>query len=140
MLHVDEHRDTRDGQTYAIIGAAMEVHRTLGPGFLEVVYQMALGIEFGVRNLSFQKECEISVYYKHAPLGVGYRADFVCFGDVLVELKALPRLTKTEEAQVVNYLVASKLTRAILLNFGTPSLQIKRFVGPTNIPTKKSSV
>lgn len=117
----------------------MEVHRTLGPGFLEVVYQMALGIEFGARGVPYQKECEIPVHYKQETLGVGYRADFVCFGDVLVELKALLRWTMTEEAQVVNYLVASKLTRAILLNFGTPSLQYKRFVGPAYITPQTSS-
>ncbi len=118
----------------------MEVHRTLGPGFLEVVYQMALGIEFGMRGVPYQKECEIPVSYKQTPLGIGYRADYVCFGDILVELKALPRLTGAEEAQVVNYLVASRLSRAILMNFGTPSLQIKRFVGPTYTATEKSSV
>lgn len=109
----------------------MEVHRTLGPGFLELVYQRALGIEFEIRGVPHQTECEIPVWYKQTPLGIGYRADLVCFGDVLVELKALPRLTKTEEAQVVNYLVASELTRAILFNFGTSSLQFKRFVGPS---------
>jgi GxxExxY protein len=121
--------DTRDPETYAIIGAAMEVHRTLGPGFLEVVYQRALTIEFDLQKLPYQRESDIHVYYKQTPLGVGFRADFVCFQRVLVELKALPRLTGTEEAQVINYLVASRLPRAILLNFGTPSLQFKRFAG-----------
>ena len=120
----------RDTQTYAIIGAAMEVHRTLGMGFLEPVYQAAVEVEFDRIGVPFRREVDIPVYYKSAPLGLCYRADFICFGDVLVELKALDRLTKREQAQVVHYLVASKLSRGILLNFGAPSLQFKRFVGP----------
>lgn len=124
----------RDPQTHATIGAAMEVHRTLGPGFLETVYQRALAVEFESRGVPYRRECEIHVYYKQVQLGVGYRADFECFGAVLVELKALPRLTRTEEAQVVSYLVASNLSRAILLNFGTPSLEYKRFIGRRNNP------
>jgi GxxExxY protein len=134
MKQILRPENIRDRQTYAIIGAAMEVHRTLGTGFLEVVYQRALGIELRARDVPSEKEREIAVYYKETPLGVGYRADFVCFGNVLVELKALPRLTRTEEAQVVNYLVASNLSRAILLNFGTPSLEYKRFIGRPQDP------
>ena len=120
----------RDTQTYAIIGAAMEVHRILGLGFLEPVYQAALEVEFDRMTVPFRREVDLPVYYKAQPLGVSYRADFVCFRDVLVELKALDRLTKREEAQIVHYLVASRLGRGMLLNFGTSSLQVKRFVGP----------
>lgn len=122
--------NARDAETYAIIGASMEVHRTLGMGFLEPVYQSALEVEFDRLGVPFRREVELPVYYKGAPLGPSYRADFVCYGDVLVELKALERLTKREEAQIIHYLVASRLGRGLLFNFGTASLQFKRFVGP----------
>ena len=108
----------------------MAVHRNLGAGFLEAVYQKALGLEFRERGIPHEREQEITVFYKGRPLGIGYRADFVCFGDILVEIKGLPRLTRADEAQVLNYLVASRLSRALLANFGSPSLQVKRFVGP----------
>lgn len=121
-----------DSQTYAIIGAAMEVHRTLGCGFLEPVYQAALEVELGNRGVPFEREVEMPICYKTTSLGLTYRPDFVCYGDVLVELKALERLTKREEAQMINYLVASRLSRGMLLNFGSPSLQFKRFVGPSD--------
>ena len=120
----------RDSQTYAIIGAAMEVHRTLGPGFLEPVYQAAFELELELRGVPYVREMEIGVRYKGALLDVRYRADFVCFGETLVELKALNRLTTIMEAQVIHYLVASGLKKGILLNFGTPSLQFRHFVGP----------
>lgn len=110
----------------------MEVHRLLGSGFLEPVYQAALEVECGKRNIPYQREVELPVYYKEEPLGVRYKADFVCFGEVLVELKALERVTKREENQIIHYLIASRLSRGLLLNFGTSSLQYRRFVGPTN--------
>ena len=132
MAQIDNvgERDVRDPQTYAIIGAAMEVHRILGPGFLELVYQSAFEAELQMRGIPYAREFDLSVSYKGTPLGVCYRADFICFGDILVELKALNRLSAIEEAQVVNYLVASKLGRGVLVNFGTSSLQYRRFVGP----------
>lgn len=81
------------------------------------------------------------IYYKGSPLGVHYRADFVCFGAILVELKALDNMTKREEGQIINYLAASGIGRGILLNFGAASLQFKRFVGPAfRPPTSTSSV
>jgi len=122
--------EDRDPQTYAIIGAAMEVHRTLGPGFLEAVYQSAFEMELGMKRVPYDREVDLSVSYKGFPLGVCYRADFLCFGDVLVELKALNRLSAIEEAQIIHYLMASKLSRGILLNYGLPALQFRRFVGP----------
>jgi hypothetical protein len=107
----------RDRQTYAIIGAAMEVHRVLGPGFLEPVYP---------------------VHYKDVLLGLRYRVDFLGYDDILVELKALERMTKREESQVIHYLLASRISRGILLDFGAPSLQYRRLVGPTHKSASKS--
>lgn len=117
-----------DPQTYAIIGAAMEVHKTLGHGFLEAVYQEALAREFSMRSMPFRREAEMPVLYKGERLNTGYRADFVCFDAVVVELKALQAIGGTEEAQVINYLKATGLQCGILLNFGTTSLQYKRLV------------
>ena len=120
--------DSRDPQTRAIIGAAMEVHRQLGPGFLEAVYQEALAIELADRRTPFQREQELPIDYKGRRLPCKYRADFVCYEDIIVELKALQLLSGTEEAQVLNYLKATSLGRGLLLNFGRPSLEFKRLV------------
>ena len=120
--------DSRDPQTRAIIGAAMEVHRQLGPGFLEAVYQEALAIELADRRTPFQREQELPIDYKGRRLPCKYRADFVCYEDIIVELKAVQLLSGTEEAQVLNYLKATSLERGLLLNFGRPSLEFKRLV------------
>src|SRR5579863_2171637 len=90
-----------DPRTYAIIGAAMEVHGVLGRGFLEPVYQEALAIELERRSISFRREAPIRITYKERPLSAGYKADFLCFDGVIVEIKALTRLSATEEAQVI---------------------------------------
>lgn len=106
----------------------MEVHRLLGCGFLEAVYQEALSIEFTLQNIPFQKELDLPVYYKGRLLQVGYRADFVCFDEIVVELKALSKLGGQEESQLINYLKATGLKTGLLLNFGAESLEHKRFV------------
>ena len=118
----------RDARTHAIIGAALEVHRTLGSGFLEAVYQEALARELGLRSVPFRTQCEIPVFYKGDRLSTTYRADFICFESIILELKVIRQITVVEEAQVLNYLKASGLRLALLLNFGAPSLQQKRFV------------
>lgn len=120
--------DTRDPQTRAIVGAAMEVHRQLGAGFLEAVYQEALAIELADRGIPFRREAELPIDYKGRRLSCKYRADFVCYEDIIVELKAMQLLSGTEEAQVLNYLKATKLRRGLLFNFGRPSLEFKRLV------------
>jgi GxxExxY protein len=118
----------KDQETYAIIGAAMDVHRELGNGFLEAVYQEALAIEFELRGIPFEREMELPVDFKGRWLKACYRADFVCYGAIVVETKAIQALTGNEEAQLLNYLKASRLNRGLLLNFGSRSLQTKRMV------------
>jgi GxxExxY protein len=118
----------RDPQTFAIIGAAMETHRRLGHGFLEAVYQEALAIEFAHRSIPFQREVSLTLTYRDQKLACTYKADFVCYGQVIVELKALAKLSSTEESQLLNYLRVTGLTRGLLLNFGAPSLQWERKV------------
>lgn len=120
--------DKRDPDTYAIIGAAMEVHSTLGHGFLEAVYQEALAVELTQRNIPFGREVELDILYKDQKLPTSYRADFVCFDSVIVELKAIAALGNNETAQILNYLKATGFARGVLLNFGAPALQYKRMV------------
>jgi len=119
---------TGDPQTYAIIGAAMEVHRCLGCGFLESVYQEAMDVELRTRGIQARRECRLPIHFKGQPLATTFRADFVCFDSIIVELKALADLPGSAEAQTINYLKATGYERALLLNFGTRSLQYRRYV------------
>jgi GxxExxY protein len=116
-----------DPDTYAIIGAAIEVHRWFGPGYLEAVYHRALAIELRRRGIPSQREVPFPLSYKGEDLGVAYRADLVC-GDVLVELKSTSGLADNHIAQVIHFLRSSGLKRGVLLNFGLPVLQKKRIV------------
>ncbi len=118
----------KDPRTHVVIGAAMEVHRQLGRGFLESVYQEAFQQELLERNIPFQREVHIPVFYKSVRLAADYRADFICFDSVVVELKAIQKLTGIEEAQVINYLKATGHEVGLLLNFGTKSLEHRRFI------------
>jgi GxxExxY protein len=115
-------------ESYSIIGAAMEVHRTLGKGFLESVYQESLGLEFIKRQVPFSKEQNLELFYKGEKLSKYFVADFICFDKIILELKSVSFLTTDHEAQVFNYLKATKLNLALLINFGANSLQYKRIV------------
>jgi GxxExxY protein len=118
----------RDAETFAIIGAAMEVHRELGHGFLELVYQTALALEFQDRGIPYAAEVPLPVKYKSKLLTCMYRADFVCFNTVIVETKAIAQLTNADDAQLINQLKATGFHRGLLLNFGAPSLEHRRLV------------
>lgn len=117
----------------------MEVHRELGCGFLEAVYQEALAMEFSLQGIPFLREVQLPVSYKSKPLATSYRADFVCYDAVIVELKAVASLTGVEEAQVLNYLKATSCEVGLLLNFGAESLQYRRFVFSSSAKSVKSA-
>ena len=103
----------------------MAVHTELGHGFLEVVYQEALQCEFVTREIQNQRECLLPIQYKGQPLSTSYRADFLCFGKVLVELKALQRLSTVEDAQVLNYLKAAGPPQSTVAQFWRPATRIQ---------------
>ena len=113
--------------TEKIIASAFEVHKHLGNGFLEVVYQRAMEVEMSLHNLSFRREEEMTIYYKGNEVGKR-RVDFLVNGNKLVELKAISEINNIHFVQVINYLEAYKLEIALLLNFGEKSLKIKRFL------------
>ena len=122
----------RDKRTYAIIGAAMEVHKQLGSGFLEAVYQEALAIELTLRAIPFDREILLPITYKGQRLQTGYRADFICFENIVVELKALRRMGGVDEAQILNYLKVTKHPVGLILNFGGKSLEYRRYANTRN--------
>ncbi len=128
----------KDPRTYDIIGAAIEVHRFLGHGFLEAVYQEALSYEFSLRQIPSQREVDLPIYYKDITISTSYRADFLCYKSVVVELKAINQLSGKEESQVINYLKATGLETGLLLNFGSESLEYKRFVFKNSVKSAKS--
>lgn len=118
----------QDPKPYAIIGAAMEVHRRYGHGFLEPIYQECFEIELQFRNVAFAREVLLALHYRERELRCKYKVDFICYNSVLVELKALEKLTNRETAQVINYMKATGIKRSLLINFGAPQLEFKRLV------------
>ena len=117
--------------SFAIIGAAMEVHKILGPGFLESVYQVALEKELTLRGIPFLHQVELPVHYKGELVGM-YKADLVIDGKIVVEIKGISRLNASHEAQAIHYLAATGLQLAILINFGMSSLEYRRVVRSEN--------
>jgi len=115
-------------ESYRIVGACMEVHKKLGAGFLEPVYQEALEREFVVREIPFIKQKKLELFYNEEKLKKYYVADFICFDQIIVELKALPFISKNDERQLLNYLKATKFSLGILVNFGEASLKYKRLI------------
>jgi len=113
--------------SYAVVGAAMEVHRTLGSAFLEGVFEEALAHEFDLQHIPYEQQKWLPVFYQGKQVGK-FRADFVVDGKIILELKAVKAINEIHEAQAHNYLAASGLRLAIILNFGAPSLEFKRIV------------
>jgi len=112
-------------ESYQIVGACMAVHRELGCGFLEAVYQEALEEEFKAKGVPYVREQFLDISYKGKLLNKTYKADFVCYGKVIVELKALATITSVHQSQLINYLKASQVKLGLLVNFGGSSLDSK---------------
>ena len=122
-------------ETYAVIGAAMEVQNELGCGFAELVYHEALNIELGLRGIPFETEKLITITYKGHLLERTYKADLVCYDNIVVELKAVDKLKTEHTSQLLNYLKATNLPLGILINFGEKPLKFNMV--PNYITQKK---
>ena len=105
-------------ESYSITGAAMQVYNTLGAGFLEAVYQEALAIELTKRGIPYEREKDLKIYYDGQELKQTYRADFVCYDNIIVEIKAVASLNDSHRSQVFNYLKATGFKLGLLFNFG----------------------
>lgn len=116
-------------EVYAIIGSAMEVYNQLGPGFGEAIYQQALEIELGLRNIPNLPQHDVFIKYKEIKLKQYFKPDFLCYNKIIVEIKAIDRLTSREEAQLLNYLKATNLPVGLLINLGSAKdLEWKRMI------------
>ena len=127
-MNTNTHELILKEEVYKIVGAAMEVSNELGASFLEAVYQEALGIELKSRTLPFVAKPTIRIAYKGHILIKEYVPDFICYDQIIVEIKAIKELTNIEQAQLLNYLKASRKPVGLLLNFGAPKLEWKRMV------------
>ena len=121
--------EIQDDLTYKVIGCAMKVHSYLGNGFQEVIYQRALAIEMTNQGVSFAREIEMPIFYDNQNIG-SRRVDFMVANKIIVELKAIIHLEDVHLAQGLNYLVAYKMDKGLLINFGAKSLEVKRLRHP----------
>ncbi len=126
-MNVPERELILKEEVYQIVGAAMEVSNELGCGFLEAVYQEALEMELSERGIPFVPQKRIQISYKGQQLQKEYIADFLCHNQIVVEIKAIQSITVNEEAQVLNYLKATQHPLGLLINFGAPQLEWKRY-------------
>ena len=126
-------------ESYSIVGACMKVHRALGPGFLEAVYEEVLEKEFIIQNIPFKKQVQLNLYYEGVKLKKHYRADFVCYDSIIVELKAVAQIPSVFYAQLQNYLKCTNMELGMLINFGTPSLTYKRILNSNNSSNSSNS-
>ena len=117
----------REEETYKIIGICMEVHRTLGPGLLEIIYKDALEIEFKENNIPFEREKEFDINYKGKILPHKFYADFIVKGDIILEVKAVKEFSNEHIAQILNYLKLANSEIGLMVNFQTKSLEYKRY-------------
>ena len=115
-------------ETYKIIGSAQEVHKELGSGFLEVVYQDALQIEFNNNKIPYKREYALPIYYKNIKMNRLYYSDFICYDKIIVETKAVNQIVEEYYAQVMHYLKATQLKLGLIINFGEKSLKVKRII------------
>mgnify|MGYP006435436507 CR=1 FL=1 len=121
-----------EDETYSIIGICMTVHKNLGNGFLESVYQEVLAKEFAKEKIPFEKEKKLNLFYQGEKLDKYFKADFLCYDKVIVEIKSVTFFNKTMESQVINYLKATNKQVGLLINFGEKSLKWKRFINTNN--------
>ena len=115
-------------ESFAIVGACMKVHRTLGAGFLEAVYEEALEREFQNLKIPFKRQVKLDLYYGNQKLTKQYRADFICYDEIIVEIKAVSLIPTAFYAQLLNYLKCTNIELGMLINFGTSSLTYKRMI------------
>ena len=115
-------------ESFAIIGACMKVHRALGAGFLEAVYEEAVEREFQNLKIPFERQVKLSLYYDNELMKKQYRADFICYNEIIVEIKAVALIPTAFYAQLQNYLKCTNMELGMLINFGTSSLTYKRMI------------
>lgn len=119
-------------ESYKIIGACMKVHRELSSGFLEAVYEEALKKEFDYSDIPFDSQVKLNIFYDGEQLNKYYRADFICYNKIILEVKSVTQIPISFYAQLKNYLAATKMELGMLINFGLPSLDYKRIINTNN--------